>query len=63
LGPRAAIRSRIENWEGTGLSPDVTVTAKDALQAAEAGILRDFLAGETNPEARQRINACLAELK
>lgn len=50
------------NWEGVGVTPDVSVTAEDALKTAQIAILKKLSATEKNPGKLDRINARIAKV-
>jgi hypothetical protein len=50
------------DWEGTGVTPDVRVSAKKALDVAQLAALRKLLAIETEPEWQHKIADRIAEL-
>ena len=50
------------NWEGVGVTPDITVCADDALRAAQVAILRKMAATESDAEKLGSLNKRIAEL-
>jgi C-terminal processing protease CtpA/Prc len=60
--PNGRVRSAIGggNWEGTGVSPDVTTTAEEALQVAYARVLRRLIAHEPPGSRRDALQQLLA---
>jgi hypothetical protein len=51
-----------KNWEGTGVIPDVPVSADQALQTAHLRALKRILAGEKDPEVRARLQQVLDQV-
>lgn len=50
------------DWEGVGVTPDIAVSAKDALDVAQVRLLKELLIGETDPEWRRKIASRLHDL-
>jgi len=50
------------NWEGVGVTPDVSVCASDAARTAQVAILTKMAASENNPDERARLHERIAEL-
>ena len=50
------------NWEGVGVTPDISVCAKDALTTAQVAILKKFAALENNPGKLDHLNKRIGEL-
>ncbi len=50
------------NWEGVGVSPDVSVPAEDAFKTAQIAILKKFAATEKNAGKVERINSRIAKV-
>ncbi len=50
------------DWEGVGVAPDIKVSAKNALNVAQAAVLKDMIAVETDPDWKTRLEHTLAEL-
>jgi C-terminal processing protease CtpA/Prc len=51
-----------KNWEGTGVIPDVPVSAEDALRTALLRALDRVLAREKDPEVRERLKTVMEGL-
>ncbi len=51
------------NWEGTGVIPDVSVSADKALQAAKKMTLQELLGKASFPDDKERIQEALGALK
>ena len=47
------------NWEGTGVAPDVSVPADQALKVAHVAALNKIIERETNPERKQALQSAL----
>jgi C-terminal processing protease CtpA/Prc len=60
--PNGRVRSAIGggNWEGTGVAPDVTTTAAEALQVAYARAIRRLIAHEPPGPKREALRQLLA---
>lgn len=50
------------NWEGVGVTPDVSVPAEDAMKTAQIAILKKMAASEKNPAKLGRINDRIAKV-
>jgi len=50
------------NWEGVGVTPDVSVCADDALRTAQVAILKKMADAEKNAAKLSRVNDRIAEL-
>lgn len=50
------------DWEGVGVAPDIKASAKNALNVAQAAVLKDLIAVETDPDWKRRLENTLAEL-
>jgi len=51
------------DWEGVGITPDIHVSAKKALDAAQIAILKEMLATEPDPLKKERIQKRISELE
>lgn len=51
------------NWEGVGVTPDITVTADDALNAAQLAILGKMAASENDASRLERLKDRLASIR
>lgn len=51
------------NWEGVGVTPDVSVPAEDAMKTAQVAILKKLAAGEKPGPKLERINARIAKVE
>ena len=51
------------DWEGVGVAPDIAVPAKKALVVGQVQLLKQLLAGETDPQGRRRMSSCLEDLE
>lgn len=50
------------NWEGVGVTPDLSVCARDASRTAQVAILTRMAASGNNPDERARLHERIAEL-
>ena len=50
------------NWEGVGVTPDISVCANDAFSTAQVAILKKFAALEKNPGELDHLNKRIGEL-
>jgi hypothetical protein len=50
------------DWEGVGVTPNIRVTSKRALDAAQIAALKDLIAGEADIEWKQKLQECVADL-
>lgn len=50
------------NWEGVGVTPDISVCASDALRNAQLAILANIAASENNPDELGRLNERIGQL-
>lgn len=50
------------NWEGVGVTPDVSVPADDALKVAQLTVLRKMAQSENNPAKLSRLKERMAEV-
>ena len=50
------------NWEGTGITPDIAVSAKKSLDVARLEILKDLLANNQDARVKDWAKRCIAEL-
>jgi hypothetical protein len=50
------------NWEGVGVTPDISVCASDALRTAQLAILANIAASENNPDELGRLNERIGQL-
>ena len=50
------------NWEGVGVTPDVKVSAEDAMKTAQIAILKKMAAAEQDPGKLGRINERIAKV-
>ncbi len=50
------------NWEGVGVTPDVSVSAEDALKTAQIAILKKIAATEQNPGKLGRLKDRIAKV-
>lgn len=50
------------NWEGVGVTPDVKVSAEEAMKTAQVAILKKMAASEQNPARVVRINERIAKV-
>lgn len=50
------------NWEGTGVKPDISIAATQALPAAQKSILVDFAKKASDPAEKRRLNWALNKL-
>ncbi len=51
------------DWEGVGVTPDIAVSAKNALDVAQVNLLNRLLAVETDPQLRRKISERLHDLE
>ena len=51
------------DWEGTGVVPDVSVAAADALKTAQTLALKKLMALEKNPHKLERLASRLTEIE
>ena len=51
------------DWEGTGVTPDIKVSAKNALNVAQIKILKILIAAEPDPDAIKRMQDRIAVLE
>ena len=51
------------NWEGTGIEPDISVPAAEALRAAHLDALRRVRAAATDSRHREQLDAAIATLE
>jgi hypothetical protein len=51
-----------KNWEGTGVIPDVSVTAENALKTAHLRALKRILVAEKDPETRARLESVIQDV-
>ena len=50
------------DWENVGVVPDVKTSAKNALDVAQVGILKELISAEKDPEWQQRLKERLHDL-
>jgi len=51
------------NWEHVGVKPDIAAPARDATRVAHVAILKDFIAGTTDPERKAALRDMLAKVE
>lgn len=51
------------DWEGTGVTPDIKVAARNALDVAQVAALKELIAAETDPEWKRKLQDRLADLQ
>jgi len=50
------------NWEGVGVTPDISVCSRDASKTAQVAILTKMAASENNPDEQRRLRDRIAQL-
>ena len=50
------------NWEGTGIAPDIAVSAKKSLDVARLEIVKDLIANHQDVRVKNAAKRCLAEM-